>query len=140
MNRAGAPVPVPRKWRIKKPFINVRAGRRCKESCRMRRGGERGLIILSRTISCQPGAAFRVVVARMHTLARNRRCSANATHSRTRVRVIVRLGAAASGACMRARLRRRIGRSELDNRFSFFRFLFLFFSHHCRSQATASRK
>lgn len=49
----------PYKWRIYKgAFYNaLRESRRCKESCRMRWGGERGLIILSRTISCQPRAA-----------------------------------------------------------------------------------
>jgi len=64
------------KWRIKKPFITyTRAGAAKKAAgC----GGEAkgDLIILSRTISCQPGAAFRSGVTHMYAYVH--------THTRTR--------------------------------------------------------
>lgn len=79
----------PYKWRIYKgAFYNaLRESRRCKESCRMRWGGERGLIILSRTISCQPRAATLAIVVVLRTLVPtpSQRTSATRLHSRTRV-------------------------------------------------------
>lgn len=81
----------PYKWRIYKgAFYNaLRESRRCKESCRMRWRGEGGLIILSRTISCQPraGTLATVVVLRTLVSTPSQPYQSNAlTHTRARVR------------------------------------------------------